>query len=159
VPLALAGFNTADPAELRPVLTACLAVPRWVDTILAGRPYDDLAALRLAARIPLSSAEVRDAIAAHPRIGEQPKTEGTEAEWSRSEQSGVDNADAFTKANREYEAKFGHVYLVCASGRSGDELLDDLNRRLDNDSATELGVAGDELLKIAELRLTKAVTE
>jgi 2-oxo-4-hydroxy-4-carboxy-5-ureidoimidazoline decarboxylase len=159
VPLALADFNTADADRLRPVLTACLAIPRWVDTIIAGRPYDDLAALRMAAQIPLSSAEVREAMAAHPRIGERPVGEGTDAQWSRSEQSGVDNVDAFVKANREYEAKFGHVYLVCASGRGGEELLADLNRRLDNDPATELGVAGDELVKIAQLRLTKAVEE
>jgi 2-oxo-4-hydroxy-4-carboxy-5-ureidoimidazoline decarboxylase len=70
----------------------------------------------------------------------------------------VDNVGAFAAANAEYEAKFGHVYLVCASGRSGEELLKILRERLDNDPATELGVAGRELLKIAELRLAKAVT-
>ena len=158
MPLTLTDFNSADAGELRPALTACLAVPRWVDSILGHRPYPDRDALRAAADLPLSSDEIRRAMAAHPRIGEKPKQQGTEGDWSRSEQSGVDNADVFAAANAEYEAKFGHVYLVCASGRSGEELLKILRERLDNDPATELGVAGRELLKIAELRLAKAVT-
>ena len=157
MPLPLTEFNTAD--DVRATLTACLAVPRWVDAVLAGRPYDTRSALLAAADIPLSPGEVRAAMAAHPRIGEKPKDAGTEADWSRSEQSGVDNADEFAAANAEYEAKFGHVYLVCASGRSGEELLKILRSRLDNDPATELAVAGRELIKIAELRLAKAVTE
>lgn len=158
MPLTLTYFNSADAGELRPALTACLAVPRWVDSILGHRPYADRDTLLAAVELPLSSDEIRLAMAAHPRIGEKPQQQGTEADWSRSEQSGVDNADVFAAANAEYEAKFGHVYLVCASGRSGEELLKILRERLDNDPATELGVAGRELLKIAELRLAKAVT-
>ena len=146
----LSEFNTAD---VRSLLTECLAVPRWVDAVLAGRPYADVDALKAAADLPLSSEEIRQAMAAHPRIGEKPASG-----WARSEQSGVDNADAFAAANAEYEAKFGHVYLVCASGRSGEELLKILRERLDNDPTTELAVAGRELIKIAELRLAKAVT-
>ena len=146
----LTDFNTTD---VRPLLTECLAVPRWVDAVSAGRPYADLDTLKAAADLPLSSDEIRQAMAAHPRIGEKPT-----AGWARSEQSGVDNPDAFATANAEYEAKFGHVYLVCASGRSGEELLKILRERLHNDPATELAVAGRELLKIAELRLAKAVT-
>ncbi|WP_329050419.1 2-oxo-4-hydroxy-4-carboxy-5-ureidoimidazoline decarboxylase [Amycolatopsis sp. NBC_01488] len=153
MPLTLTDFNVADADDVRPALTACLAVPRWVDAILEHRPYESREALIAAAERPLSSDEIRQAMAAHPRIGEQP-ADG----WARSEQSGVDNADAFVAANAEYEAKFGHVYLVCASGRSGEELLKILQARLDNDAATELAVAGRELLKIAELRLAKAVT-
>ncbi|GLY43906.1 OHCU decarboxylase [Amycolatopsis sp. NBRC 101858] len=158
MPLTLTDFNAAGADDVRPALAACLAVPRWVDAILDRRPYADLDALTAAANLPLSSDEIRQAMAAHPRIGEKPKQQGTEGDWSRSEQSGVDNADAFAAANAQYEAKFGHVYLVCASGRSGDELLRILESRLGNDPATELAVAGRELLKIAELRLAKAVT-
>jgi 2-oxo-4-hydroxy-4-carboxy-5-ureidoimidazoline decarboxylase len=158
VPLTLTDFNTADAGDVRPALTACLAVPRWVDAMLANRPYASRDALQAAAELPLSSDEIRQAMAAHPRIGEKPTQQGSEGEWSRSEQSGVDNADAFAAANAEYEAKFGHVYLVCASGRSGEELLKILRDRLDNNPATELAVAGRELLKIARLRLAKAVT-
>ncbi|HKS43975.1 MAG TPA: 2-oxo-4-hydroxy-4-carboxy-5-ureidoimidazoline decarboxylase [Amycolatopsis sp.] len=156
MPLDLAGFNAAPPDEVRPVLTACLAVPRWVDAVLAGRPYPDLDALVAAAEAagPLPAGETRRAIGAHPRIGE--KATG----WSRSEQSGVDSAAAekFRAANAEYERRFGHVYLVCASGRGGDELLADLQRRMGNDPETELAVAGRELIEIAKLRLRKAVS-
>ncbi|MBB4685322.1 2-oxo-4-hydroxy-4-carboxy-5-ureidoimidazoline decarboxylase [Amycolatopsis jiangsuensis] len=160
MPLALAEFNSAEAAEIRPVLTACLAVPRWVETVVDGRPYADFAALLAAAdsATPLRRDEVRAAIAAHPRIGEQPKDTGTEGEWSRSEQSGVDNADEFAAANAEYEARFGHVFLVCAHGRSGGELLANLRARLANDPLSELDVAGAELAEIAQLRLAKAVT-
>ncbi len=157
MPLSLTEFNAA--ADVRPTLTACLAVPRWVDTLEARRPYESVSALVEAADMPLTADEIRAAMAAHPRIGEKPKTAGPESGWSRSEQSGVDNADAFAAANAEYEARFGHVYLVCASGRSGAELLETLKSRLANDPATELAVAGRELLKIAALRLEKAVAE
>ncbi|GAA3577479.1 2-oxo-4-hydroxy-4-carboxy-5-ureidoimidazoline decarboxylase [Amycolatopsis ultiminotia] len=160
MPLALAEFNSAEAAEIRPALAACLAVPRWVDAVLSGRPYPDFAALRAAAEnaTPLRRDEIQAAIAAHPRIGERPGNAGTAAEWSRSEQSGVDNADEFAAANAEYEARFGHVFLVCADGRSGAELLANLRARLANDPQSELDVAGAELAKIAQLRLTKAVT-
>jgi 2-oxo-4-hydroxy-4-carboxy-5-ureidoimidazoline decarboxylase len=160
VPLALAEFNTAEAAEVRPALTACLAVPRWVDAVLDGRPYPRFDALLEAAAgaTPLRRDEVRDAIAAHPRIGEKPKGTGEDAGWSRGEQSGVDNGDEFAAANAEYESRFGHVFLVCAAGRSGKELLANLRSRLGNDPETELDVAGAELAKIAQLRLQKAVT-
>ncbi|MFD9895422.1 2-oxo-4-hydroxy-4-carboxy-5-ureidoimidazoline decarboxylase [Amycolatopsis sp. NPDC059027] len=162
MPTDLAAFNTADAARVRPLLTACLAVPRWVDTLLAGRPYPDLAALFAAADqvTPLMPGEIRDAMSAHPRIGEKPAKNGDAAEWSRSEQSGVDDAaaEAFAGANAEYKARFGHVYLVCANGRDGEELLTDLVHRLRNDPETELRKAGEELAKIGRLRLEKAVT-
>ncbi|WP_326569316.1 2-oxo-4-hydroxy-4-carboxy-5-ureidoimidazoline decarboxylase [Amycolatopsis rhabdoformis] len=159
MPLALADFNTADAAQVRPALTACLAVPRWVDAVLAGRPYADLEAVVTASEkaTPLGRDEVREAIAAHPRIGEKPTSTGADADWSRSEQSGVDNADEFAAANAEYEKHFGHVFLVCAGGRSGAELLANLRSRLGNDPETELDVAGAELAKIAALRLRKAI--
>lgn len=150
----LAGFNRAPADEIRPVLAGCLAVPRWVNTLVAGRPYRDLDALLNAADTPLCPAEIQCAIEAHPRIGE--RVTG----WSRAEQSGVDGVAArrFRDANAEYERRFGHVYLVRAAGREGDELLADLRRRLTNDPATELVVAGRELVEIALLRLKKAVT-
>jgi len=160
LPLALAEFNSASAEELRPALLACLAVPRWADTLLASRPYPDFAALSKTAEQvnPLQRNEIRAAIAAHPRIGERPAGTGTDADWSRSEQSGVDNADEFAAANAAYEERFGHVFLVCASGRSGEELLANLRSRLGNDPETELDVAGAELAKIAQLRLAKAIT-
>ncbi|GHF13879.1 OHCU decarboxylase [Amycolatopsis deserti] len=151
----LAEFNTAPDDEARELLTACLDVPRWADAVLAGRPYPDLAALTGAARRTLTEDETRRAIAAHPRIGDR-----SAGGWSRAEQSGVDDdaAAKFRAANAEYEERFGHVFLVRASGRSGEELLANLRERMHNDPATELAVAGRELIEIAVLRLEKAVT-
>ncbi|WP_409490259.1 2-oxo-4-hydroxy-4-carboxy-5-ureidoimidazoline decarboxylase [Amycolatopsis sp. cmx-11-12] len=162
MPLTIREFDQAPAQDVRPVLTACLDVPRWVETLLARRPFGDLAALLAAseALTPLRPDEVEQAMAAHPRIGEKAGGKSTEAGWSRSEQSGVDGdaAREFAAANAEYEATFGHVFLVCASGRSGAELLENLRSRLSNDPGTELEVAGQELAKIAALRLEKAVT-
>lgn len=157
VTLSFAEFNDADPARVGPLLTACLAVPRWVETVLAGRPYSGPDALIGAARsvAPLREEEIRAALDSHPRIGDR-----SGSNWSRTEQSGVDQdaAERFRAANIEYERRFGHIYLVCAGGRGGDELLADLRHRLDNNPDTELAVAGEELTKIADMRLRKALT-
>ena len=155
-------FNSAPEAELRPLLTECLAVPRWVDAIVAGRPYASMDALLAASHVAaqgLSDEEVLGAIAGHPRIGERQKTGGVSAKWSRSEQSGVDSsqADRLAAANAAYEDRFGHIYLVCATGLSGAEMLDDLSRRMDNPPDVELRVVNDELAKIAALRLQKLI--
>jgi len=86
-------FNAADDDELRPQLLACLAAPRWVENVLAGRPYPDRSALRERAEslaAGLDDGEVVAALARHPRIGERSTGGGAEAGWSRAEQSGVD---------------------------------------------------------------------
>ena len=137
-------------------LTACLAVPRWVRAVLDGRPYDSVDALLAAAEraaATLTAEEIDLALADHPRIGDK-----TGSATSRAEQSGVDNVDEFVAANREYEQRFGRIYLVCAAGRGGVELLADLRSRLANDADTELAVTVRELGKIALLRLEKAVS-
>jgi 2-oxo-4-hydroxy-4-carboxy-5-ureidoimidazoline decarboxylase len=157
----LAEFNQAEAEHVRALLRSCLDVPRWVDAVLAGRPYAGIDALLTAGRaaMPLSPEEVHQAMAAHPRIGERASGRSSSADWSRSEQSDVEGstAERFAEANAEYEHRFRHLYLVCANGRGGDELLEDLRSRLGNDPPTELEVAGRELAKIADLRLTKAV--
>ncbi|MFS8101035.1 2-oxo-4-hydroxy-4-carboxy-5-ureidoimidazoline decarboxylase [Lentzea alba] len=155
-------FNSAPEAELRPLLTECLAVPRWVDAIVAGRPYASMDALLAASHVAaqgLSDEEVLGAIAGHPRIGERQKTGGVSAKWSRSEQSGVDSsqADRLAAANAAYEDRFGHIYLVCATGLSGAEMLDNLSSRMDNPPDVEVRVVNDELAKIAALRLQKLI--
>ena len=136
-------------------LTECLAVPRWVRAVLDGQPYDSPEALFAVAEreaATLTAGEVELALAGHPRIGDK-----TGSATSRAEQSGVDNADEFLAANREYEQRFGRIYLVCAAGRGGEELLADLKERLGNDPDTELAVTVRELGKIALLRLAKVI--
>lgn len=158
-------FNAVPRAELLPELRACLDVPRWAERVCDARPYDSAAAVLAAADAAareLAPEEVDAALAAHPRIGERPAGETTSATWSRSEQSGVDFGDerlrtALREGNAAYERKFGHVYLVCAGGRGGAELLAVLRSRMHNDPRTELGVVADELRKIALLRLEKVI--
>lgn len=156
----VAGFNGLPDDEARRALAACLDVPGWVEALAAGRPWPDAAALfetagRLARGLPLY--DVDRALARHPRIGRRPAGEGREDDWSRAEQAGVtaDDARAFERANREYEARFGHIYLVCARGRSGAELLADLESRMPNGPEAELRVVREELARIAELRLAE----
>jgi len=157
-------FNSAPAGRLRPMLAACCDLPRWVDGILAGRPYGDAAALTRAADDgvrDLDDKEVDQALAAHPRIGDRPDGAGTEASWSRNEQAGVgDDPDVRTElaaGNREYEQRFGRVFLICATGLSAQEMLTGMRRRLTNDETTEAAVVRDELRKIALLRLAKVV--
>jgi OHCU decarboxylase len=158
-------FDAAPADQLRPVLAACCDVPRWVDRILADRPYADLAALTKvadeAAR-SLTNDEVARALAAHPRIGDRAQGASTEAAWSRKEQSGVGDdpvaREALATGNQEYEQRFNRVFLICATGLSATEMLTALRHRLTNDDATEAVVVHEELRKIALLRLAKAIT-
>jgi OHCU decarboxylase len=158
-------FNSAPADRLRPLLAACCDVPRWVDRLLADRPYADDAALTKvadeAAR-SLDDAEVAQALAAHPRIGDRAEGQGTEAAWSRKEQSGVGDdptiRTALADGNREYEQRFNRVFLICATGLTATEMLTTLHQRLTNDDATEAAVVRDELRKIALLRLAKAIS-
>ena len=155
-------FNSAPADRLRPMLAACCDVPRWVDGLLAKRPYGDLAALTAVADQSLRELdddEVDRALQAHPRIGDRPQGAGTEAAWSRREQSGVGEdpgvREALAEGNREYEQRFGRVFLICASGLSAEQMLTSLRRRLTHDDATEVAVVREELRKIALLRLAK----
>ena len=156
-------FNSAPTDRLRPALAACCDVPRWVDAILAKRPYGDVAALTAVADQSLRELddnEVGRALQAHPRIGDRPQGASTEAAWSRNEQSGVgDEArQELAEGNRQYEERFGRVFLICATGLSAAQMLDSLRTRLTHDDATEAAVVHEELRKIALLRLNKVVT-
>ena len=164
--MTLEELNAAPADSLVRELLACCDVRRWADAVAGGRPYagveELLAAADRAAR-GLRPAEVERALAAHPRIGERAEGAGTGAAWSRQEQSGVDR-DAATQralleANRAYEERFGRVFLVCATGLTGEEILEALHQRLTNDDSTEDGVVADELRKIALVRLAKLVDD
>lgn len=152
----LAGFHALpDTAAIRKLL-ACCASPEWARAIAAGRPYPNVAALYDTADAVLAAlpeSEIELALAGHPRIGDRPDTAA-----SAREQAGVaDAADAVRNAlatgNRAYEQRFGHIYLVCATGKSGDELLELLNTRLHNEPDTERRVMRTELAKINRIRL------
>nr|WP_179665478.1 2-oxo-4-hydroxy-4-carboxy-5-ureidoimidazoline decarboxylase [Nocardioides panaciterrulae] len=159
-------LNTTAEERLRPALLACCDVPAWADAVLAGRPYSDrgeLEAVADKAARTFARADVDRALAAHPRIGERAQGPGTEAAWSRGEQAGVsrdqDTQAALLEGNRAYEERFGRVFLICATGLSGEQILASLRERLDHDATTEDAVVAGELRKIALLRLAKLVED
>lgn len=164
---ALDRINAMPAEELAALLRQCVAVPRWGSELAAARPFADPdALLATAAELTagLSDAELRQALADHPRIGERAKPASGSASFSATEQSGVDRRDAdlaarLAAANRAYEARFGHIYLVCATGRDGTGILADLRARLDNTPEAELGVVRTELGRIAALRLEKILDD
>jgi len=144
-------------AALRDGLTAALAVPRWVEDVAARAPFDSLAELQLVAyteATPLAAAEIEQAIAHHPRIGEKPVGVGTAQALSRAEQGeATELAEELAAGNAAYEARFGRVFIVRAAGRTRAEILAELHRRLELDAATELVIVGEQLRDIALLRL------
>ncbi|HKR66792.1 MAG TPA: allantoicase [Thermoanaerobaculia bacterium] len=141
--------------ELRKVC----ASSRWVDAMMNARPFASWDALVDHATrlwLALDAADWLEAFSAHPRIGER------RAGWSSQEQSGTRTASdetmaALAEGNRAYEEKFGFVYLVCATGRSADDMLANLRGRINNDRETELRIAAEEHAKITALRLEKLV--
>lgn len=161
----LHAFNPLPEADAREQLTTCLAVRRWADEVLAGRPYADRAELAdtaSRAAATLTDTELDEALAGHPRIGERP-SEGHAAAFSSREQAGVDSTDAnvaerLAERNRAYEEKFGHVFLIRAAGRDAEEILSELERRLANDEGTERAETVGALRQIALLRLEQVVT-
>ncbi len=151
---------------MRPSLLACCDVPAWADAVLAARPcadLDDLVAAADSAARGFTPAEVDRALAAHPRIGERAQGPSATAGWSRQEQSTVSRDERtqreLLEGNRAYEERFGRVFLICATGLTGDEILASLRERLGHDDATEDAVVADELRKIALLRLRKLIEE
>lgn len=159
--LGLAGFNELPVERADAALLACCSSPVWARRVAAGRPYrsvDEVLAAADAALAAMTGRDLDDALAGHPRIGERAGVEHAAAEWSRREQSGVAGAadrtlTRFAEANSAYEERFGHIYLVCATGRNADELLTILYQRLGNDASTERGVVLAELGKINRIRL------
>jgi 2-oxo-4-hydroxy-4-carboxy-5-ureidoimidazoline decarboxylase len=161
----LARFNTLPAVAAREALLDCCSSAAWAERMLSGRPYSSAKdAVRQSSAIVarLSQADLEAALAGHPRIGEQAGRQGQDsarsAAWSREEQSGVSGSDEQTarelaESNIEYERRFGHIYLVSAAGRTGQQLLTLLRARLANSPTTEWQFVRTELQKIIEIRL------
>ena len=163
---ALDDFN-ADPADRAvQTLRTCNAAPRFAAELVAGRPYPDVDTLVARTEEALRGPpweEVELAIAVPPRSGAPPEGSSPEAEASRREQSAVDSADDATRAalaegNRAYEERCDHVFLIRAAGRSPEEVLAELRRRLDNDEETERAEVTGQLAEITALRLRELVS-
>jgi 2-oxo-4-hydroxy-4-carboxy-5-ureidoimidazoline decarboxylase len=158
--IGLPAFNAMPAGKACEVLLGCCHAADWADKVSAGRPYPSLGILLARAGAALTDKDVSEALAGHPRIGDT--RAAAKSAWSKGEQAGMGGSgDAvladLAAGNRAYEERFGHIYLVCASGRSAAELLGILRERLRNEPEAERQVVRDELRKINELRLTKLI--
>jgi 2-oxo-4-hydroxy-4-carboxy-5-ureidoimidazoline decarboxylase len=163
---ALEEFNNLPADQAIQALRACNAAPRFTEEVAAGRPYPSTDALvaraeQVARALPWSEVEL--ALDAHPRIGDRVEGASAEAASSRREQSSMADADGDVRAalavgNRAYEERYGHVFLIRASGRSPEEMLGELRRRLANDQTAERAEATEQLAQITGLRVRELVT-
>lgn len=162
----LAWLNDLPPAEAEAVFLDCCGSSEWARRMAAARPFPMLEALYgTAATIwfAQSRADHLEAFASHPKIGASKPAASQKvqaADWSREEQSGTDSVknevrEELRKANRLYEDKFGFIFIICATGKTADEMLAICRARLGNSVETELAIAAEEQQKITELRLGK----
>jgi allantoicase len=152
---AITRLNIMSRADAVATLKTFCGSLRWAEDMADEVPFEDASALlRIADRLwwELAETDWLDAFAAHPRIG---STEGSAQ--SKQEQSGVRDAqrDELGKLNQDYFEKFGFVFLICATGRSGDEMLAELKNRLGSTRAQEIRTAAEEQAKITRLRIGK----
>ena len=162
----LTRWNAASPVRAINEITSCCGAAKWAESLVRRRPFPDESSLLAAADEVwrgLNSTDWREAFHHHPRIGESsaklPQA-GRSASWSQQEQGSVSAAQddlkvALSVANRAYEEKFGHIFIVCATGKSAAEILAILRRRMQNDGDTELREAAEEQRQIMQLRLKK----
>jgi allantoicase len=160
-------LNTGSHADVKPALAKCCGSVRFVDAMLAGRPYTSRThVMEHAGEMwwHLGDGDWREAFTHHPRIGADPAALrakfSTTAAWASGEQAGVQGASeatlkALVDGNAAYEARFGHIFIVCASGLSADEMLARLRARMSNNAENELRIAAGEQLAITKLRLAK----
>ena len=156
--MTLTSFNAAPADQAMTEMLACCASTRFARALTDGRPYPSLIAAHTAVDVVFESLtwdDVLEAMAEHPRIGARVSGQ------SATEQSGVAAASraALIAGNAEYEDRFGHVFLICATGLSGDQMLSALRERLKNTEDAERTVACAELRKITRLRVSKVLAE
>ena len=159
------GLDAATDAEARAMLTRACGASRWVDRMMARRPFRSDARLLRTARIEwfgLTEADWLEAFSHHPQIGDRASLAArfpATHDLSVKEQSGLASANAsvidqLAEANQAYLDRFGFIFIVCATGKTAEEMLALLRARLQNDRATELRNAAEEQAKITALRLS-----
>ncbi|GAA1537192.1 2-oxo-4-hydroxy-4-carboxy-5-ureidoimidazoline decarboxylase [Brevibacterium picturae] len=157
----LGEFNQLSSDDARASLRPCLDVDRWIDGVVAARPFSSVEAALEAARTsaaPLTDDEINQAMSHHPRIGEKAKGSSAEAAYSSREQAGLGALDGSVQdrlaaGNAAYEERFDRVFLIRAAGRDPEEILAELERRMTNTDTAELAEVGEQLIQIATLRL------
>jgi len=160
----LAEFNSLPLASAEAALLDCCGSVRWAKSVVAQRPYTDVTALYQTADAVwrnLGRADWLEAFGRHPQIGEK-ATSGSEAsrQWSEGEQAGAHSAaentiERLAKGNRAYREKFGFIFIICATGKSAEEMLAILGERLHNDPGRELHIAAEQQRLITRRRLEK----
>jgi 2-oxo-4-hydroxy-4-carboxy-5-ureidoimidazoline decarboxylase len=159
-------LNRLDDAAARAAFERCCGARRWVDRMCGGRPFRDQAALLAAADRAFEGLERVDwleAFAHHPRIGDMASLRAkyaSTAAWAGEEQRGAaaageDTLAALADGNRAYEQRFGYIFILCATGKSADEMLAMLRARMPNPPEREIRIAAEEQMKITRLRLEK----
>jgi 2-oxo-4-hydroxy-4-carboxy-5-ureidoimidazoline decarboxylase len=158
-------INTLNEDTARADLLKCCGSARWTDAMLAQRPFPSLDNMIQSAHeiwATLNREDYLEAFSHHPRIGEKSLREkfATTAAWASNEQSGVTTAPdtiikELARLNDDYYNKFGYIFIICATGKSAQEMLTILKTRLPNPPELELPIAANEQKKITELRLRK----
>ncbi|MHA3702876.1 2-oxo-4-hydroxy-4-carboxy-5-ureidoimidazoline decarboxylase [Jatrophihabitans sp. YIM 134969] len=159
----VSGFDALAPDDARAVLAPCCASTAWQTLVVGRRPFGSLAAVEQAsdaALVTLTWDDVLEALAAHPRIGQRATGDGVESRWSRGEQAAAATTDTsvaarLREANVGYEDRFGWVFLICATGKSPDEVLAAVTARMGNDVDAERVEVREQLRQIVRLRLGK----
>lgn len=164
--MTLHDLNTLPKQQLKEELTKCCGSSAWVNKMLPFFPADDLVELLEDAEEQwwlCSEKDWKEAFSHHPKIGDleslQKKFSST-AGWASNEQGGVNTAsqqiiEALADGNKKYEEKFGYIFIVCAAGKSANEMLAMLQTRLQNSPEVEIEIAADEQNKITKLRIEK----
>lgn len=166
----LNSLNSLPQDEAVKTLLQCCGSKRWAEETAAARPYQNLDALLTRANEiwwSLKTDDWLEAFRSHPKIGGKKAAAPVSDQsrhWSGQEQAGVTNAsretiDALAALNWAYEQKFGFIFIICATGKSSEEMLAELRRRIENDAGTEWRVAAAEQSKITELRLKKLINK
>jgi 2-oxo-4-hydroxy-4-carboxy-5-ureidoimidazoline decarboxylase len=159
-------LNNLGKSEAEESLRHCCGSDKWVELMVSARPFasfEDLASKAEHFAEKLERNDWLQAFSHHPKIGDAEtlrKKFCTGPQWEAGEQAGVATAtdrvlEELAQGNQDYEKKFGYIFIVCATGKSADEMLAILNSRLPNDPEYELKIAADEQKKITRLRLEK----
>lgn len=163
--MSLQDFNYCSKAEAVALLKPCLAIERWYDGIIEARPYSRYADLEVRAQQinDFTPQELKQALAKHPRIGDKAKDTSKEASFSEREQASLGNKEAellaeIYQGNMAYENRFNQVFLIRAKGRSYQDILTELKRRLSNTAQQEQQEISEQLIQIALLRLAMEIT-
>ena len=159
--MTLTELNRLPESRAQYELSRCCASHRWAHLMASERPFANADVLAAAAQRlwwSLAVADWLEAFAAHPRIGERATSAWSAQEQARAAETSDDVRARLMAGNRAYEDRFGYTFIVCATDKAAEDILQILERRLHNEPGDELQIAADEQRKITALRLEKLIT-